>query len=312
MVNVRAQFCIDRWEATTVDAASQRALSPYYPPHVRLARLMFDHWSAEFANERSAYNGYFSEASAPAPPSLLDDDPSDHLALSVPSPVRSIAGFDASVPAEDDDEELDAGTIAIGHDAIAPPRTPMALPALPDWQQSGGFVPMAVSKANVVPQGYVPGFVAVQACRASGKRLCREDEWVTACKGQQHVQYPYGQEYRQGVCNVFREAHPGAILHGDCSRGLSDPRLNLVKSEGADLLRETGGTPHCASHWGSDVIYDMVGNVDEWVDDPDGVFVGGFYARNTRKGCESRVSAHPPAYFDYSLGFRCCADLGGR
>ena len=37
-----------------------------------------------------------------------------------------------------------------------------------------------------------------------------------------------------------------------------------------------------------------------------GAFAGGFYARGTRDGCEARIRSHPPDYFDYSLGTRCC------
>jgi hypothetical protein len=50
----------------------------------------------------------------------------------------------------------------------------------------------------------------------------------------------------------------------------------------------------------------MVGNVDEWVED--GMFLGGFYARSTTQGCESKVSVHAAAYYDYSTGTRCCRD----
>jgi formylglycine-generating enzyme required for sulfatase activity len=93
--------------------------------------------------------------------------------------------------------------------------------------------------------------------------------------------------------------------------GLSDPRLNLIETPAGPLLRRTGTTSTCKSVWGQDAIFDMVGNLDEWVDDPGGVFVGGFFSRSTRNGCEARVASHPPAYFDYSTGFRCCADLLG-
>jgi hypothetical protein len=105
---------------------------------------------------------------------------------------------------------------------------------------------------------------------------------------------------------VFREAHPAAILHNDASIGHLDPRLNLVKGPEGPLLRTTGATARCASKWGDDVIYDMVGNLDEWVDDAAGAFHGGFYARATRAGCDARISTHPRAYADYSLGVRCC------
>ena len=36
------------------------------------------------------------------------------------------------------------------------------------------------------------------------------------------------------------------------------------------------------------------------MDEPGGMFLGGFYSRATRNGCESKITAHPPAYFDYS------------
>ena len=74
------------------------------------------------------------------------------------------------------------------------------------------------------------------------------------------------------------------------------------------MLRRTGDTALCSSRWGDDEIFDMVGNLDEWVADEGGKFVGGFYARATREGCAASISAHPPEYFDYSLGVRCCAD----
>jgi hypothetical protein len=58
--------------------------------------------------------------------------------------------------------------------------------------------------------------------------------------------------------------------------------------------------------WGNDAIYDMVGNLDEWVDDGEGAFMGGFFARSTRLGCDARIAVHPKPYADYSLGVRCC------
>ncbi len=315
MVNVRGRFCIDRWEDSTVDASSGRPLSPYFPPDHHLANLLWNQWTAEFEQEKALATGT-ADGGAASPIAMLSLDAGSRtpLALSIPGPVRNVALIEDSADDDDAQDEPPAEVVAdagadAGADAAATPREPMALPVLPPWEQGGEFSPMAVSRPNVTPQGYTPGYVAAAACRAAGKRLCREEEWVTACKGERGQDFPYGATYRQGACNVFREDHPARILHGSCSSGLSDPRLNLVQVDGADLLRETGGSPMCVSRWGNDAIYDMVGNVDEWVDDPDGLFLGGFYARNTRKGCEARVNAHPTTYFDYSLGFRCCADL---
>lgn len=143
----------------------------------------------------------------------------------------------------------------------------MPLPPVPEFQKQP-FKMKAIAWPGDLPNGYVSGELAAEACKNAGKRLCKEAEWVTACRGQQQTDFPYGNRYRNEGCNVFREDHPAAILHGSASSNHSDPRLNLVDSDGRALLRVTGGTPSCASKWGDDEIYDMVGNVDEWVDDP--------------------------------------------
>jgi len=90
--------------------------------------------------------------------------------------------------------------------------------------------------------------------------------------------------------------------------GHLDPRLLLVSDKDGPLLRKTGSTTRCQSRWGDESLYEMVGNLDEWVDDPNGKFVGGFFSRGKKDGCESVITAHPFNYFDYSLGVRCCMD----
>ncbi len=184
----------------------------------------------------------------------------------------------------------------------------MSIPPLPDFQRTAQIDPMAVSKPGVIPNGYLSGLVAARACANAGKRLCRHDEWRRACMGQAQQPYPYGDEYHPGLCNIFRAHHPAAVLHGDASQGHLDPRLNLVADEQGPLLRKTGATKSCASRWGDDAAYDMNGNLDEWVDDDDGLFVGGFFSRAKRDGCNSAVRNHPTYYFDYSTGVRCCSD----
>jgi formylglycine-generating enzyme len=191
--------------------------------------------------------------------------------------------------------------IALGRD------TP--LPDLPDWQLEDSVEPMAKSEARVVPSGYLDANTAERACQRAGKRLCTAVEWVTACRGQANRQFPYGNQFVNGACNVFREAHPAYLLHGNASEGHLDPRLNRVVGDGGPLLRATGTTPLCRSEWGNDAIFDMVGNLDEWVDDAAGAFHGGFYARPTRLGCDARITAHPRQYSDYSLGVRCCKSV---
>ncbi|MEP7121767.1 MAG: hypothetical protein ABJE95_12685 [Byssovorax sp.] len=166
----------------------------------------------------------------------------------------------------------------------------------------------AENRLGARPSGYVTGVVAASACAAAGKRLCILDEFVTACRGEDDTLFPYGDTYEDGVCNVFREEHPAAILHSNASMGHLDPRLNRVDSKGKPLFQRTGESPACRSRWGNDAAYDLTGNLDEWVAEGTGAFAGGFYSRSTRAGCDALVTAHPFSYLDYSTGVRCCRD----
>ena len=62
-----------------------------------------------------------------------------------------------------------------------------------------------------------------------------------------------------------------------------------------------------AGFWPDGKVFDLVGNLDEWVEDS--MFLGGFYARSTTKGCDAQISSHAQNYFDYSTGTRCCQNL---
>jgi len=168
------------------------------------------------------------------------------------------------------------------------------------------FKSVARSVQGVIPSGYMSGVMAKRACEGAGKRLCSQAEWTAACRGEHGAAFPYGPSYAEGGCNVFREAHPAVVLYGDASKNHLDPRLNLAEGSNGPLLRRTGATPSCRSSWGQDGVYDMVGNLDEWVESESGAFQGGFYARSTREGCDARITVHPPQYLDYSLGVRCC------
>lgn len=184
----------------------------------------------------------------------------------------------------------------------------LPVPEPPAFQLTQGFYPKAHSIPSVLPAGYLSRETAELACEGAGKRLCSRGEWVRACRGENGTRFPYGESYQHGICNVHRESHPATLLHGDPSRNHTDPRLGLVGDGAGPLLRHTGETPECASRWGQDAVYDMVGNLDEWIADESGVFLGGFYSRATREGCDSFIDVHAPSYYDYSLGARCCLD----
>lgn len=158
-----------------------------------------------------------------------------------------------------------------------------------------------------IPQGYISGDVASTVCQAAGKRLCSSQEWLRACRGPSSTTYPYGNTYDASACNEGREVHPVLELFGPeatwSSEELNDPRLNQL----ANSLAPAGTHPGCVS---ADGVYDLHGNLHEWVADVDGTFRGGFYvdAKINGEGCLYVTTAHNQSYHDYSTGFRCCAD----
>ncbi len=183
------------------------------------------------------------------------------------------------------------------------------LPPLPKHQEHD-FSARAVSAPGRIPHGYLTYYTARRACEAAGKRLCTEEEWVRACKGNKRSKHPYGEAFQLRRCNVYRNVHPAYELHGNSSLGHLDPRLHLVFEEGTDpLLYLTGEAERCVSETDDGQLYDMEGNLDEWIADEMGVFVGGFYSRSTKEGCEAKIENHAPAYTDYSIGVRCCKGI---
>src|SRR5690606_6848126 len=86
-----------------------------------------------------------------------------------------------------------------------PERNPPLLPIPPAWQLETTFQPRAISMGGVYPQGYLSGEIARVACNNAGKRLCREEEWIRACRGESDRDFPYGDSYEPLACNVARE-----------------------------------------------------------------------------------------------------------
>jgi formylglycine-generating enzyme len=170
----------------------------------------------------------------------------------------------------------------------------------------------AVSRPDAIPQGYISGKQAQAACMASGKRLCTSDEWERSCRGPATTPFPYGRARRAGACNDdSRSRHPVAeaglalgIARSDLWReGMNQPLINQLPG----TLLATGERAECTNEYG---IFDMVGNLHEWIDDPDGTFRGGYYMDTSHngEGCAYATTAHDFSYHDYSTGFRCCAD----
>ena len=82
---------------------------------------------------------------------------------------------------------------------------------------------------------------------------------------------------------------------------------NACLNQLPDTVDRTGVNSGCVTAEG---IYDMVGNLHEWISDRAGTFRGGYYveAHLNGEGCDYVTTAHSWSYRDYSTGFRCCAD----
>jgi sulfatase modifying factor 1 len=84
---------------------------------------------------------------------------------------------------------------------------------------------------------------------------------------------------------------------------MNDPRLHELER----TVSPTGTFADCTNEYG---VFDMVGNLHEWLAGPKGVFAGGYFMDTYQngEGCEYRTRARRFDYHDYSTGFRCCVD----
>ena len=140
-------------------------------------------------------------------------------------------------------------------------------------QTTGLGITIACNTRGVLPWNNVSYEDARIACLEAGKRLCTQQEWQAACG----TVYPYGNSYQLGTCN-----------DGD---GLE--------------TSATGAKAGCRSQSG---VFDMSGNVAEWVEG--GILMGGGY--NFAKGdvtCASAKKMSSDGAVSQTTGFRCCQDV---
>lgn len=202
-------------------------------------------------------------------------------------------------------DRFEASLVEVFPDGTEQPWSPYYSP--------DGHVVRAVNALGGVPQGYIRGTDAKRACELSRKRLCKPDEWTRACMGPKKTIYTYGSVNEPRRCNdsgksAMQHYYPLSDSAEDKKKwgnkgSMMDPRLNQLEGSIAPSGTFTG----CTNEYG---VYDMNGNLHEWVDDPEGTFRGGYYLDThiNGDGCGYATTVHPFSHQDYSTGFRCCAD----
>jgi hypothetical protein len=144
-------------------------------------------------------------------------------------------------------------------------------------------------------------------CGERGKRVCTEQEWELGCEGPEHRPLSYGWRVDVKMCNSDKQWRPFDVKRL-YSKGSGDQEAEIRKLwQGAP----SGAYASCVSSFG---IYDMQGNVEEWVAsrpgrNVPGSLMGGFWAKPWT-GCRGTNDAHEPTFQFYETGFRCCADPG--
>src|SRR3972149_5241215 len=79
-----------------------------------------------------------------------------------------------------------------------------------EYPNQPGVKPLLGVSGIAEPEDQDAGVVidAEQLCARSGKRVCRRDEWISACKGPEGAPYPFGRKLpkydpnqQDGLCN---------------------------------------------------------------------------------------------------------------
>ncbi|MBN2358250.1 MAG: SUMF1/EgtB/PvdO family nonheme iron enzyme [Deltaproteobacteria bacterium] len=179
--------------------------------------------------------------------------------------------------------------------------------------RSGSNPNVARSERGVIPWFPITLAQARAGCAAAGKRLCRPEEWITACQGPDHLAYSYGPEYDPVICN-------GIDTYCYCSSGscaglavcpyphcYNEPSTTEIGGPCGSYPQymPTGSFPSCTNSHG---IFDINGNVWEIVDTSDGLehFRGGAY--NCINSVELHKCTHDETRYVTAKGFRCCKD----
>jgi protein-disulfide isomerase/uncharacterized membrane protein len=157
----------------------------------------------------------------------------------------------------------------------------------------------AVSAKHQVPALRTTWFQAQAACEKAGKRLCTEEEWVSACQNARALDDNGNGELADDM--IEGTAYPYGDLHdeGRCWDERQGEQFRPVY---------TGEMPGCVTPTG---IYDLTGNLEEWVgESPErAVLLGGAWdTSEDHARCYRRNDSFGAGYASPRTGFRCCSN----
>lgn len=160
-------------------------------------------------------------------------------------------------------------------------------------------------------------YQAQATCESDGKRLCWASEWTAACEGPAHTPFPYGWKRDHDKCNMdnFYIEPRRFGPNGQFYFYARDPEIRTQELIRLDQSVPSGSMISCRSGFG---VYDMTGNVDEWVTSDIAPreaskwagLKGGAWG-HVRSQCRPTTFSHQPGFAYYFVGFRCCRDVEG-
>jgi sulfatase modifying factor 1 len=163
--------------------------------------------------------------------------------------------------------------------------------------------PFGVAAQDHEPAVHLTFDEAQKICQHEGKRLPRDSEWVNAAYVENRTQVPAdfisGKRYRYPNGDSARQSH--------CLEGCS--ATQGTAPSGA-LWRGTGHVPVMTTRPGVNGLYDMGGNVWEWVDTGNGeerVTRGGSWWYDASRQVADDLATKPKDTRVGYIGFRCVA-----
>ena len=184
-------------------------------------------------------------------------------------------------------------------DTVQPPDSKHMVRIVDDTHRQKSFWIDAFEYPNVPNQRPLASTSfsdAQQSCKEVGKRLCTAQEWRRACIGSQGLRFGYGNAYETNRCHT--------------ASSLASGHTSMMQAQ--EYVVESGSKQHCQSEG----VFDMIGNLEEWVlDDWQGragsLEGGAWYTYTEYADCSGMYSRQPDYRTPltrpiYSAGFRCC------